>query len=82
MILEPPQEFNHIYAGQIIEQRLSWNELEAYCGKGNLACMKNTFLKQNICIITLPKIGIGGVSEKTFNLLKRHEIGHCNGWRH
>jgi len=78
----PPPQFDVPYAGKVIELRLGWDELETYCHGKFYACMKDTFIKHGICIIALPKLGPGGVSLYTFLRLRRHEIGHCNGWRH
>lgn len=82
MILSPPSEFDYPYLGQYLEQRLSWEELNKICGYNTLACMKDTFIKNNICVIFMPLIGKGGVSQRTYELLKSHENAHCNGWRH
>jgi len=34
------------------------------------------------CIMVLPLVGSGGVTEAQYQDLKLHELGHCNGWRH
>lgn len=76
----PPPQFDHAYQGPVIEQVMTAAEVERYCN-GDVAC---TLFKPNFvgdkCFVILPKVGPGGVSQSYQVLLRRHEVGHCNGW--
>lgn len=82
MIALPPAIFDHAYAGPVIERRVSAAEVERMCRVTDAeAC---TLFRPNFagdtCFIITPVVGIGGVSQSAYELLRRHEIGHCNGW--
>lgn len=81
MTMLPPLTFDHAYAGLVVEQMLSAMQVERACGLYVDSCMlvAPNFLGDK-CFIVLPKIGPGGVSARDQALLRRHEIGHCNGW--
>ncbi|HVY53959.1 MAG TPA: hypothetical protein VHA13_05510 [Gammaproteobacteria bacterium] len=84
----PPAFYDHPYNGPVIEQVLPLEEVQQVCQ--GLRKTANPDLKACIlfypnfpgdkCYVIIPKIGIGGVSEGYHKILKRHEIGHCNGW--
>lgn len=84
MVVLPPPQFDHAYAGPVIEQIMPASEVAKYCSNERAdAC---TLFYPNFagdkCYIVLPQLGRGGVTPETQTLLRRHEIGHCNGWRH
>lgn len=75
---EPPAQFDH--PCEHTEVDLPSTGVDAVCGRENMACI---FLDApGGPIVVLPKIGPGGVSKWMQDLLRRHEIAHCNGWRH
>lgn len=76
----PPPEFDHGFAGQIIEYRMTAGELDIACGRGTMACAVK--YSPNLCLIATPIVGPGGVSHASYVIFRRHEIGHCNGWHH
>lgn len=83
MIDLPPEKFDHSYEGPVIEQLMSAQEISDCCGIDTAqACMFPPNFLGDKCFIYLPWIGPGGVAKRTQDLLRRHEIGHCNGWRH
>lgn len=84
MIDLPPEQFDHSYEGPVIEQLMPAQDITGYCRVNTAqACV---FGLPNFpgdkCFVYLPWIGRGGVAKRTQDLLRRHEVGHCNGWRH
>lgn len=78
----PPPQFDHAYAGPVIEQVMTAAEVSQYCrGDFTVACMlfPPSFIGDK-CYIVLPKVGPGGVAQSYQDVLRRHEVGHCNGW--
>lgn len=72
--LEPPAQYDHPYRGPVIEKRLSQWDILKLCHGPTSAC---SWVKDGVCHVVLP------LSEKDTRLLalmRRHEIGHCNGW--
>lgn len=78
----PPAQYDHPYGGPVIERIVSWDELNKVCpGIENLrACTYPPSTPGGTCYVFMPKVGPGGVDQKYWNQLHRHEIGHCNGW--
>lgn len=82
MTMLPPVQFDHPYNGMVIEMTMTAEQVAMVC-KNPLAeaC---TIIGPNFpgdkCFIVIPKVGPGGVSQRTQTLLRRHEVGHCNGW--
>jgi len=89
----PPERFDHEYTGHLIEYNLSIDVIrsEDVCGTVPrdqvIAC---TYMDQlpNECTIFMPKVGqtfswFGRqytMTQGSYDSVKRHEIGHCNGW--
>lgn len=83
MIELPPAIFDHPCDCAVIEQIASAQDVEQRCGKNMLACaIAAPNFSIDKCFIVLPWVGRGGVAKRTQDLLRRHEIAHCNGWRH
>ncbi len=74
----PPPQFDHDFDGRVVEQRLSAQQVEEACGRGYVACA--IILAPDYCLIATPIVGAGGVSQASYEIFRRHEIGHCNGW--
>jgi len=78
-----PSNYDYPYAGMVIEFTDTAENVEHHCGKNAGAC---TLILPNFrgdkCYILLPFVGRGGVSLATQELLRHHEVAHCNGWRH
>lgn len=70
-----PPEFDHPYAGEVVEFS---DDVERDCGAGTAACM---VIAPNYpgdkCFIVIPRRG-----GRWRDYLRRHEVAHCNGWRH
>ena len=79
MILLPPPEFDHPYKGPVTVVELPASGVQIACGNPEAqACV---YLKApGGPMMILPKIGPGGVSKRSYDLLRRHEDGHINGW--
>lgn len=78
----PPKRFDHAYTGRMSVQYLnSMAELEAACGTNAWACSEGT---RKRCRMWLPRVGtrVFGktIDRKGLYYMRRHEIGHCNGW--
>lgn len=74
----PPARFDHPYNGPVIEQVIP--DADAQCRKVGaksedgaiiLGC---SFKVSDTCMIILR------LNHPLLNQLRRHEIGHCNGW--
>lgn len=73
MIDLPQAPFDHPYPGTLIE--IVGNQAVAQaCPPLALAC--SIRLPFDTCVVVLP----APVSARTAALLRRHELGHCNGW--
>lgn len=83
MIEPPPAAFDHPCECVVIEQIISAQDVERRCGPNTLACeIAPPNFPTDKCFIVLPRVGHGGVAKRMQDLLRRHETGHCNGWRH
>lgn len=76
MIDLPPMVYQHSNP-LVTEFVVSLQRLAEFCGSAYQAC---AFFLADKCFIVLPKVGVGGVAQHTQDLLRIHEIGHCNGW--
>jgi hypothetical protein len=72
--LEPPLQYDHPFHGQVIEQRLSQLQLFFLCHGPTSAC---SWVRKGVCHVV---ISTGEKDGRTIALMRRHEIGHCNGW--
>jgi hypothetical protein len=75
--LEPPEQYNHAYDGQVIERVMPEAEVRPICMSMGLdfltvAC---SWQSDNACYIVIPNDGQAPV-----DTYRRHEIAHCNGW--
>jgi hypothetical protein len=81
-IAYPPPEFNHPFAGPVIERRLSLNELDRTCApfghEQGITLYGCAYHLAGRCYIDIPK----NISPAFQKQLRAHELGHCNGWRH
>ena len=74
MLLEPPAQYDHAYHGHVIEQRLSQLQIFFLCHGPAPAC---SWVSKGVCHIVFPNTE---KNEHAIALMRRHEIGHCNGW--
>jgi hypothetical protein len=75
--LEPPEQYDHPYDGQVVERVMPEAEVRSVCMSMGLdlftvAC---SWHSAGTCHIVLPNDG-----QAPIELFRRHEIAHCNGW--
>jgi hypothetical protein len=72
-VLLPPAEYDRPYRGTLSVIRLDTRaEVTARCGWGAIACARED---RGYCEVIMFR-------DETRESVLRHEIGHCNGWRH
>src|SRR5216684_2677957 len=72
MTLLPPPQYDVPPTVPVIQHIVSKAEVAKYCAD-RLAC---SFALKDRCIVYLPK------GSAIFDILRRHELAHCNGWHH
>jgi hypothetical protein len=78
----PPAEFDRPYDGELIITRPHWQEVSRLCGKTHaIGCThgRETHLPYRCYVAIAPDDELMGWD---YAYVLRHEIGHCNGWRH
>ena len=91
----PPKEFDHEYTGALtIFKDLKSEDLPAGCQKAvaemkrpdllpeALACSTANHFGPDTCAIWIVGKDIIEYEGWDYDIIMRHEIGHCNGWRH
>lgn len=78
----PPAVYDHAPTVAIIEWRMTAGQIAVMCRGEDVAACAYVDFAPGVCVINLPIVGPGGVSPRTYAILRRHEISHCNGWRH
>lgn len=84
-----PVEYDHPYYGELSVLRFPPSEVHFHCGgkpedfntfgRGRvIACA--FFMSKTRCHVNLPVDGV--YTEREMRYIERHEIAHCNGWRH
>ena len=75
--LEPPEQYNHPYNGQVVERVMLVAEARTLCMSmgADLLGVACSWQSNGTCNIILPNDEYAPVA--TF---RRHEIAHCNGW--
>ena len=75
--LEPPEQYNHPYNGQVVERVVPVAEARTLCMSmgADLLGVACSWQSNGTCNIILPNDEHAPVA--TFH---RHEIAHCNGW--
>lgn len=84
-VLPPPAQYAGPYRGQLTEQQLPVEEVPPTCRALGVshayAWGCSGMIAPGHCMIVIPKVG-RGVSAFTQEEIRKHELGHCNGWRH
>jgi hypothetical protein len=70
----PPAKYDRPYTGRLIVKHGTNKQVDRWCGGNAWACQEDT--ARGVCTIWLPT----DVGDDGYTRLKRHEIGHCNGW--
>ena len=77
--LQPPPEYDHAYVGTVFIMRLPKADIGAECGADRKEPVRGCAqVVRGVCVIKI------AMKAKISNraMLVRHEIAHCNGWRH
>ena len=77
--LQPPAQYDHAYPGQVFMMRLPKADIRAECGSTRKEPVRGCAqVVRGVCVIKI------AMKAKISNraMLVRHEIAHCNGWRH
>src|SRR5262245_38051904 len=85
----PPVEYDHPYEGELILRREDEPTVRERCrhqmipGNVALACSQRWSVgKCQVWIVTDDVIALHAKPRGwTYEMILRHEIGHCNGWR-
>ena len=80
----PPAVYDHGYRGALIARRGTPAQVEYFCHTLQgvvspyraLGCAKVT---ADRCVIMITRVG-GHITAHVHAQLRRHELGHCNGW--
>jgi len=87
----PPVEYEHPYDGELILRREDEPTVRKRClhqmipGNVALACSQRWSIenKCQVWIVTDDVIALHAEPRGwTYEMILRHELGHCNGWRH
>jgi hypothetical protein len=84
--LLPPAEFDHEYTGKLTIVRTTQDGVRAVCpqlrsDRPAIGCSQR-MLNGETCTVTIADDVILQGYGWTYDLVLRHELGHCNGWRH
>jgi hypothetical protein len=82
----PPPEFDHPYTdGTLTVSIMDVRDIQKECSSdvkilGSIYPCAVALPEAHACRIVLPKVEIGIITQMQQDRLRRHEIGHCNGW--
>lgn len=79
MILEPPQQYDHLYSGVLAEHIETMDKIEAACPKEHNRVYGCSIVGKGWCITHIPVTGKGGVSQWLQDRIRAFENAHCNG---
>ena len=85
-IVPPPAVYDHAYNGKLNVRQGTMAQVEYYCHTKQGIVSQYEALGCSLpngrsCFIMIPRIG-GRVTASFQAQIRRHEIAHCNGWRH
>jgi hypothetical protein len=87
----PPAQFDHKPRIKVIERQADYWSVDQVCrshmgarfaqaGRSNGRFEACAIQAKQSCTIVIPKIDGQNIDTETQSRLRRHEIGHCNGW--
>lgn len=79
-VLMPPPQFDRAYTGPLEIEYVEPADVSKICDMG-IRVRACAIVSISGCRIIFPR-DTGVYPRKTLELLMRHEIAHCNGWRH
>jgi len=77
--LLPPAEYDYHYEGILFVHRAPMDKMD--CNPKRLACAK-VWQDKPICSIWIASDDDLKRYGYDYDIVLRHELGHCNGWRH
>ena len=84
----PPKEFDHEYDGELKIQHMIAEDIDELCrgavrdGQRALACTRAFYGNPKSCTIYMMTEDDLARLGWNYNIVLRHELGHCNGWHH
>jgi hypothetical protein len=79
----PPPEFDHPYTGKLTVYRVDQTAIEQFCqgNSGNivLGCAQP---EANSCKVWIVNSDVLAQYGRNFEGVLRHEVAHCNNWKH
>ena len=80
----PPKEFDHRYTGTLtIFKDMKQENIPRECpGYKPFACARANHFGPNTCANTIVEKDEIEKLGWNYDIVMRHEIGHCNGWHH
>ena len=75
----PPAEFDHEFNGAVVVTRVDEQGIKAQCPKTFTGC---SFSKGETCYVWIVYDDILNYQRYSYDVVLRHEISHCNGWKH
>jgi hypothetical protein len=83
----PPKEFDYEYKGELTIKRGSQDDLRKACpnvfrpGNYAIGCTYRWF-DGSACTVYIVNDNVLQSINWDYDLVLRHELGHCNGWKH
>lgn len=74
----PPVQYDHAYGGKLTIRTATLDQMRRICWGPAYACAFRP--TRGSCLVYLPPVDNVNVNAEGLVLLRRHEIGHCNGW--
>jgi hypothetical protein len=78
----PPPEYDYPFPGKVTEIRGDASFIHRACGNSSIGCARLSLAQQGECTIYLANDDVITRLGFTLDVVRRHEIGHCNGWVH
>lgn len=76
----PPTTYDHPYPGQVIEMRMTTAQVNSLCLKMGANDPGGFFI--GCSWLDISKRCYIVVSDDNYAAVRRHEMAHCNGWKH
>lgn len=83
--LAPPKKYDHAFTGTLFVRDVQFQFIHTVCppkfGQAVLGCtFRRVTARSNTCVVFL--VDYLKATPKKRSVVLRHEIAHCNGWRH
>jgi hypothetical protein len=84
--LLPPAEYDHDYDGELLLVRMAAEDISIVCKRAlapgqtlTLGCSQSIGRSCRVMIAKDEELKQHGLD---YDIVYRHEVGHCNGWKH